>query len=1426
MKSLGICLGASTISLVILAKNQQEIEIEYAIRLAHEGNPRQVLLQMLAEIPNLNDLKISATGRKFKNFLALSTISESEAVEQACAHILPDDHQYEVVISAGGETIMVYHLDDDGRVQNIHTGNKCASGTGEFFLQQLGRMSISLDEVSRMEMPEKLHKVSGRCSVFCKSDCTHALNKGVPKAEVVAGLSRMMAGKIFELLKKFPKSSIILTGGCNQNQAMVHYLRKEIDDLFIPEEAPYFEALGAAFWALDNPTISVSSLDQIFVEHTSRLSFLKPISAFQHMVEYKEQPRGTAKPGDRTILGLDVGSTTTKGVIMRRSDKAILAADYLRTNGDPVGASREVYKSLASQLDEPVSIEGLGVTGSGRQIAGLHAMTDGVINEIIAHATGAVHFDPKVDTIFEIGGQDAKYTYINNGVPSDYAMNEACSAGTGSFLEESAKESLGLDVTAIGDTAYQATKPPNFNDQCAAFIGSDIKGAAQEDVPLADIVAGLVYSICMNYTNRVKGNRPVGKKVFIQGGVCYNKAIPAAMAALTGKKMVVPPEPGLVGAFGVALEVERRMKKGLLAPGDFNLMELAEREVSYGKSFICGGGKDCDRGCEIARITINDKAYPFGGICNRYDNLIHHRKVKTDGLNLVTWRQKRVFRDLALADTKDTRPTIGMNRSFLINTYFPFYNRFFSELGFRLVLPDQIDQAGIDQQGAAFCYPAEMSHGYAPSLLALQPDYFFMPQLRSLPTGQESRTSCTCVFVQSEPYYLSTAFSGFTPDRTISPTLDFANSIDDNKAAFEQTARQVGVDPQKVGPALSAAIAEQEAFRDDLKAKGQEALTALRENPREMAIVLFGRPYNSFAGAANKGIPAKYSSRGIRIIPFDMLPFEQEKLEEDHNMYWAMGRMILKAAHLVKKEPQLFGTYISNFSCGPDSFIISFFRDIMGQKPSLTLELDSHTADAGLETRIEAFLDIIQYYRQFGLEKSSGKAIAEENFSLAVLEKKKGGTGIRISANQWVPMTDSRVKVLVPSMSRYGTRLLAKAFGRIGIRADVLPPADEDVLKLGRGNSSCKECLPLQTTIGSILHYLHNNKPPEEITAYLMASNEGPCRFGQYHVLSKRVLEKHRIKNVAILSPTSLNGYEGLGDKFLIAVWRALVVGDLFDEMWATILAAAVDREKALRIFEHEYQAILAVIDKKWKVISRQLTKSAKVLSAIKLTMPFAEIPKISLVGEIYVRHDPISLQNLIERMADRGFIVRTAQNSEWFKFVDWLIKAGIEGERTLSFWSRLKVKEFFDRKIRKKLAPSGLFFYEEKVEVEPLIEAGKKFVSPNFTCETILTVGSALHEILHPSCGVISIGPFGCMPSRVAEAILSEKFTTSVKKELVKGNGGNEKWRHILEKDRKFPFLAIETDGNVFPQIIDARLEAFSLQAKRLSDMMLEGTH
>jgi predicted CoA-substrate-specific enzyme activase len=1412
--ALGICAGASTIGMVLLSRGAGKAEVIWARTRSHDGNARGTLASMLSEVEGLENLRIAVTGRKFRRLLALSNISEPEALEIAFRHAYPPGHPYRTVISAGGETFMVYHLDDQGLVQDIRSGNKCASGTGEFLQQQLSRMGLSMADLESLDSSAKPHQVSGRCSVFCKSDCTHALNKGVPKMAVVSGLARMMAGKCMELLKKLPKDRAVLIGGCSQNKFMVRYLREEIADLSIPEQAPWFEALGVGLWALDHDCLPYPGMDRIFQDKKTSFSTHLPLERFHDKVEFKEGVRGQARPGDRVVLGLDVGSTTTKGVLMRTSDSAILAADYLRTDGDPVGASRRVYASLGEQLKTDVEIVGLGVTGSGRAIAGLHAQTRGVINEIIAHATAAVHFDPAVDTIFEIGGQDAKYTSITNSVPSDYAMNEACSAGTGSFLEESARETLGVEMTSIGELALKGAAPPNFNDQCAAFISSDIKIATQEGLPLEDILAGLVYSICMNYANRVKGNRPMGSKVFMQGGVCYNSAVPLAMAALTGKDIVVPPDPGLMGALGVAIEVRKRMEQGLLEESRFDLAELAAREVQYLPSFRCKGGREmCDRGCEIARMRIGKKVFPFGGICNLYENLRHKRKIDQAGLDNVAMRERMVFSRYAPAPGK--RERVGVTRSFLTNTYFPLYHSFFSELGLEVVLPERVDPKGIEQQASAFCYPGELAHGYMADLLAMKPDYLFLPHLRSVPGEAKSLTSYTCVLVQSEPYYLRSCFPEIDAmgDRLLSPMITFRKGMGAAEAEFVGMARQMGRSSRDGRQAFARAVGEQQLFFADLKRRGGEALRAIADNNEEFGVVLFGRPYNAFTEAANKGIPAKFASRGVRILTLDMLDLDAEELPRELHMYWGLGRMILKAAQYVARRDDLYPVYITNFSCGPDSFLLGYFREIMGRKPSLTLELDSHTADAGLETRIEAFLDIVSFSRSL----SKPKAARPSRFRPAAMEQKGEQVGVRASSGEWLPLNHERVRLVFPSMNNWGTRLISRSLAAGGIKAIALPPADEEVLKIGRGNSSCKECLPLQVTVGSMIDYLESVRPKDEVSVYFMPGADGPCRFGQYHVFSRKVIERRQIPDAAVYATSSTEGYSGLGQKLTLKAWRAVVIGDLLEEMISTVKAGAADPELGMAVLEGEVEKIHDVIDKEWSVLSAQLQKSAAVLSLVKLKRPLEEIPKISLVGEIFVRHDPISRQGLVERLAKRGFIVRTSQVTEWVKYTDWLVRVGMEGSRNSSYWVRMGVKWFFDRRIRALLAPSGLF-HNHVPWIRDIIKAGSPFISPDMNGEAILTVGAAFHEILNPACGIISIGPFGCMPSRLAEAVLSEKFTTDQlrlmrgSRELpFNGDGGN----------RKLPFLSIETDGNPFPQIIEARLEAFCLQAQRLHERL-----
>lgn len=1426
MKTLGLCIGASNISLVLVAREEGgRIEVLQARTIPHEGNPRQTIAKLVdSELLRSAD-GLAVTGRKLKNMLKAPSIAEPEAVEHAYRYLQSSCPDVDAIVSAGGETFMAYGLDRNGRIINVHTGNKCASGTGEFFLQQIKRMDLSVqDAVAGAELDEP-YKVAGRCSVFCKSDCTHALNKGASKGKVTAGLCRMMAVKIIELLKKFRPRKVILVGGASANTAMLSCLRQEIKELYVPDYATCFEALGAALWALESPVKPMGEdYEGLLQQGASSFSFLPPLKDSLPQVTFKEAARGVARAGDSCILGLDVGSTTTKAVVLRTSDNAILAGCYLRTNGDPIQAARNCYRDLNTQLVEQITITGLGVTGSGRQIAGLHALTPAVINEIIAHAAAAVYYDPRVDTIFEIGGQDAKYTYLTNGVASDYAMNEACSAGTGSFLEEAARESLDIQTEDIGEMALGSARPPNFSDQCAAFISSDIKSAIQEGIEIEDLAAGLVYSICLNYINRVKGNRAVGHKVFMQGGVCYNKAVPAAMAALTGKEIIVPPEPGLMGAFGVALEVKSKQELGLLAVMEFDLAELAARDVSHGKPFTCAGGKDkCDRKCLINIIQIKGKKYPFGGACNKYVNLIQDRQtLDTEQYDLVKLREKLVFdkygRDRGTQILPPNGKTVALNDSLMTNTLFPLYYNFFTAMGFEVVAGGEVDGESVERRGAEFCFPVEIAHGTLGSLCKKNPDVYFLPHIRSMRVPGGIEASVTCPLVQAEPYYLRTTFKELKDKVVLSPVLSFSSGYEQEQDSFVAIGRQLGVRARDAGRAFDLAVQAQGAFHDECRQRGEAFLAELEANPEETAVVLFGRPYNAFTRKANMGIPQKFATRGYRIIPYDFLPYDGE--EPDEGMYWAQGQMILKAAKFVHRHPQLFGSYITNFSCGPDSFLVGYFRGLMGQKPSLTLELDSHTADAGLDTRIEAFLDVVKSHVE--INRHSQPAVARA-FTPARIIIENNKTLVVSSRGEKYPLTDPRVHVLVPSMGDLGSRLIAATLRHAGVNASPVPSPTSRELKLGKGHASCKECLPLILTVGSLMSYLETRVNKDEILIYFMPKTSGPCRFGQYNVLIKNLIEKMRYEDIAMISLTSDNSYAGFGTRFSLRAWQSVIIADVMEEIYSAVLTMARDQEKALAVYNLVCKRIAYSVERDdWEGLKQVLKQSASALRTIATTQTLEQVPKVALTGEIYVRRDDFSRQHLVERLAREGILVRTAPVAEWLYYCDYLVKYKYVVHANLK--DRLRVnglqyfKKFYEKAIKDILGRSG-FYQVHLLDVERMIGSASDLISPRLTGEAILTAAAAFTELVEDVSGVISLGPFGCMPGRIAESIVNgqlneQKAKVARDKDLV---------ARVMERYPSLPFLAMETDGNAFPQSIEARLEIFSLQVKRLHNLINE---
>ncbi|MGV8153298.1 MAG: acyl-CoA dehydratase activase [Alkaliphilus sp.] len=1430
-KSIGLCIGASSIGFCLIEKSNNSVKVIISKSIAHEGKPRRVIEELITKELVESVDKIAVTGKKLRNIMNVSNISELEALEYAYDFYEKNNNKADIIISAGGETFIAYKLDKTGKIINIYSGNKCASGTGEFFLQQIKRMDLDVEAAVEIAAGDSHYEVSGRCSVFCKSDCTHALNKGTPKGRVVAGLCEMMASKIVELTKNTELKKLLLIGGVSQNTIVTDFVKKKIPETIVPENAAVFEALGAGLWALENNTKVITDFSNLFCEEKSKFTFLPQLKEYENRVKFNKTNREKAKKGDECIIGLDVGSTTTKAVLIRKSDNAILASSYLRTNGDPIGASRKCYQELDEQVGVEIEIHELGITGSGRQIAGLHALTNSIINEITAHAKAAVYYDADVDTIFEIGGQDAKYTYITNGVPSDYAMNEACSAGTGSFLEEAAKESLSIDTKEIADYALLADKAPNFNDQCAAFIGSDIKNAIQEGIGIEGIAAGLVYSICMNYVNRVKGNRMVGNKIFMQGGVCYNSAVPMAMAALTEKEIIVPPEPGLMGAFGVALVVEERLKTGLIERKEFKLSELANREAIFGEKFICSGAKEkCDSKCSISRVIIEGKTYPFGGACNKYYNL-RNDKIQTDTnkLNLVALRERLIYgkysmdkfselaamakENLAKHKQKLMKKKIAINTSLMTNTLYPLYYNFFTALGHDVIIADGVDKQGIERRGAAFCYPVEVSHGILSNLLKKDYDILFLPQIKSMPTEENGEKITICPLVQAEPYYLKTAFGEIADKTVISPVLEFRGDYSSVKNVFIDIGKQLGANKNMSNDAFTIAMQAQESFHAECKSIGEKLLRELEEEPSRIGVVLFGRAYNAFVKQVNMGIPNKFASRGYEVIPYDFLPNGQEKIVD--NMYWVTGQSILRTATFVKEHPRLFGVFITNFSCGPDSFILGYFRDVMGKKPSLTLEIDSHTADAGIDTRIEAFIDVVKYY----IESNENSRITKNSFVMS--KTVYGNKELHVVDNKGNKhkLTDEKVHIVIPSMGDLSVRLIASALKYVGINATAAPVPTETELKLGQGVSSCKECLPLILTAGTLLNYLKTRENSDEMLVYFMPQASGPCRFGQYNIFMKNYITKMQIENVAVLSLTADNGYAGLGLEFLMRAWKSTIIGDVFEEIYSAVLVLAENKEEATNVYNEICREIESSIqNQKWREVKKVLQKSAEKLNFIKTKGNLEKTTKVALIGEIYVRRDNLSRQSIIEKFAKENIVIKTAPASEWIHYIDYLLMEKLLPETSTS----TKIKAQIQGKIKRDLekAIKGIFdkteFYEmHMLDMPEIIKSASDLISPRLTGEAILTVGTAINDIVDSVAGVISIGPFGCMPNRIAEAILNKKIDS--KKEELSPN--DELVKEVLKKHPHLPFLSIETDGSPFPQLIESRIETFVLQAKRVQN-------
>lgn len=706
-----------------------------------------------------------------------------------------------------------------------------------------------------------------------------------------------------------------------------------------------------------------------------------PALDLSNVLLLRDKARRYELPDDDSVvdayLGLDIGSVGTKLVVID-SEGAVIHEIFTRTEGRPIEVVSRSMRELEAAIGGRVRIRGVGTTGSGRELIGELVGADAVTDEITCHKTGATFvgdmlLGKRPDTIFEIGGQDSKYISLapeggdsTDTVVVDFTMNEACAAGTGSFLEERAAE-LGVSIKGeFSQLALGSQAPVKLGERCTVFMERDVNTYMQRAAKRRDVIAGLAYSVVYNYINRVVRGRPVGNCVFFQGGTAYNDAVAAAFSKVCGKQIIVPPHNAVLGAIGAALVAREKIEA---TGGKTRFRGFDMSQVNYTlKEFTC---KACGNNCSVQEFNVEGEKTYWGDKCSdRY-----RKRAKTTRQSvipdLMALRQQLLMEDDE-GDPPGAKKTIGIPLAMYMLDLLPLWRRFFRDCGFAVVTSDPTDRrivrAGQDAIVAEPCFPIIVAHGHIADLVAKGVDYLFIPNVLSAATKFMQNESHVCPWGQTLPFVTrqAPAFSGWK-DRILCPTIRFREGPKAVLKALVDMVAPLGVSAKLARRACERAQAVQDRFKQQYEKAGLEALETL-DRTGEPGMVLVGRPYNLHDTGVNLSVARKLRDYyGVNVIPIDALPLADIDVRDiNDNMFWDYGRKILAAGKLVSRYPNLHIIYITNFKCGPDSFVKGFLGPASG-KPFLALQFDGHSNDAGMMTRCEAYLDskgILRWWRQ------------------------------------------------------------------------------------------------------------------------------------------------------------------------------------------------------------------------------------------------------------------------------------------------------------------------------------------------------------------------------------------------------------------------------------------------------------------------------
>jgi predicted CoA-substrate-specific enzyme activase len=1473
MYTVGIDVGSVSINCVVLdARGELVYEHPYQRHFGRIAPHTIAVLQTVLERFGSDRIeKLAFTGNHGKISAArLGVPYEYDSITQllGAVHLVPHAR---AIITMGGQDAALYRLSrEDGHwhLRSFAMNGPCAAGTGSFIDQQAERLASSLYDEHVSFSQERISQtlsdfialgqtsnspapVACRCTVFTKSDMIHLQNKGEPLANIVAGLHRGNAANCLSTLaaNREVAGPVAFVGGVASNELQVEAFRRYYPELLVPRHHTSVGALGAALFAHqqeERQRLLASDLKALVPETTAE--FRRAPALRLHKTTFTDDaaillPSRPPASGLRAYLGIDVGSTTTKTVLIDANGD-IVHKQYVQTQGRPIEVTQGLLAAVHQEFRDELELLGTATTGSGRYVVGDFVDADLVIDEITAHARAAVHRDPSVHTVFEIGGQDSKYIWIERGNPLDFDMNKVCAAGTGSFLHELANK-LGVNIVReFQELALSSESPIGLTERCTVFMESDLLSYAQQGARLDDLLAGLCYAIVHNYLNRVVQKRRIGKRVMFLGGPSLNMGVVAAFENVLGQEILVPGHREVLGAHGAALSLmeSRRTSEERPSPQP-PLASLAQASVSVTEK-VCRADRDCHNACKLKVYDFGGRKSVWGGECGRYEV----RRVR--GTTTVNWFKKRdtLYQEYltghcvdpvelaALGDASpdtwdrvDGRPTIGVPRGLHILQSGVLWTHFWNNLGFTPVLSpkttQQVAMAGVESTIAEVCYPIKVFHGHVEALRRLT-RLLFLPTVITMPTPRREETGFYCPLVQGSQY-LARAAIDIPRDALLSPTVNLNTPAQQVAADLHRTlGKRLGLSRRQVEHAFRDALEVQRAFERELQQHGRGFLDSL--GPEQCWIAVSGRPYNLYDERLNLHLGERLAKLGIEAIPQDFLDTAGVDLSDFPNMYWGLGAQILRTAKLIREHPGAYGVHLTNFSCGADSFVEHFYRHVMQSKPYLILELDEHTAVAGMVTRLEAFANVIRNEHRAGHEPS------EERTAVPLPDRRAAGhfDSMRDKVGKFSP-TDKTL--LIPEMSRAGSRLIAAAFRGFGVDAQVMQSYTG--LSLGKEFTSGKECFPCQITLGDVLHHLKSDKARLGASfdsgnyLYCMAETGGPCRFGMYGKLHRIILDSlEDFSETRIASLTSEDGYAvgGLMRPELRARFRrvgylATLVGDVLDRMRWRVRPYERDRGAADAYFDQALTSVEGIFERHARTNGLRPTMNALediASHARHLIDPtIGPKPLVGIVGEIYLRSHVASNQDLVRLLESHGAEVVNASIAEWLNFVSHRLMRN--AGRGIADAVRLRDTGLCGRQLRAWLLHAARLTYQYHrsqqayrtvrrhlaihedhriSRIERQFDDDRIF-SFRVGTEAALSIGGALEYAAAGCDGVVNVFPFTCMPSTMCSAIL----------------------KPMLDR-LQIPYMDSVYDGTFQPNR-EATVRTFMYQAAQHQTRRLDGT-